>query len=50
MPTKNLKNMKDTSLFTMDNGTVIMVFVFGLVIIGLVSAVFIMMNTDKKKK
>lgn len=42
--------MKDTSLFTLDNGTFIMVFVFGLVIIGLVAAVFIMMNSDKKKK
>lgn len=41
--------MKDTSLFTLDNGTFIMVFVFGLVIIGLIAAVFIMMNSDKKK-
>ncbi len=41
--------MKDTSLFTLDNGTFIMVFVFGMVIIGLVAAVFIMMNSDKKK-
>ncbi|CAM4089953.1 hypothetical protein FLAN108750_09730 [Flavobacterium antarcticum] len=42
--------MKDTTLFTLDNGTFIMVFVFGLVIIGLIAAVFIMMNSDKKKK
>lgn len=43
-------NMKDTTLFTMDNGTFIMVVVFGLVIVGLVATVFIMMNTDKKIK
>ncbi len=42
--------MKDTTLFTWNNGTIIMVVVFGLVIIGLVAAVFIMMNSDKKKK
>ncbi|WP_326936820.1 hypothetical protein [Flavobacterium sp. PL11] len=42
--------MKDTTLFTMDNGTFIMVVVFGLVIVGLVATVFIMMNTDKKIK
>ena len=41
--------MKDTTLFTMDNGTFIMVVVFGLVIVGLVAAIFIMMNSDKKK-
>ncbi len=41
--------MKDTTLFTMDNGTFIMVVVFGLVIVGLVAAVLIMMNSDKKK-
>jgi len=42
--------MKDTTLFSWDNGTIIMVIVFSLVIIGLVAAVFIMMNTDKKTK
>jgi hypothetical protein len=42
--------MKDTTLFSWDNGTIIMVIVFGLVIIGIVSAVFIMMNSDKKIK
>lgn len=42
--------MKDTSLFTLDNGTFVMVFIFGAVIIGLIAAVFIMMNSDKKKK
>ncbi|MFV8378655.1 hypothetical protein [Flavobacterium sp. LB3R33] len=41
--------MKDTTLFSWDNGTFIMVVVFGLVIIGIISAVFIMMNSDRKK-
>jgi len=41
--------MKDTTLFTWNNGTIIMVVVFGLVIVGLVAAVMIMMNSDKKK-
>jgi hypothetical protein len=48
----NLKNkyiMKDTTLFSWDNGTFIMVVVFGLVIVGIISAVFIMMNSDRKK-
>ena len=42
--------MKDTTLFSWDNGTIIMVVVFGLVIIGLVSAVLLMMFSDKKKR
>ena len=42
--------MKDTTLFSWDNGTFIMIVVFGLVIIGLVAAVLIMMNSDKKIK
>jgi hypothetical protein len=41
--------MKDTTLFSWNNGTIIMVIVFSLVIIGIVSAVIIMMNSDKKK-
>jgi hypothetical protein len=41
--------MKDTSLFSWDNGSFIMIVVFGLVIIALVAAVLIMMNSDKKK-
>ena len=41
--------MKDTTLFSWDNGTIIMVVVFSLVIVGIVSAVLIMMNSDKKK-
>ncbi|MDI5950935.1 hypothetical protein [Flavobacterium yafengii] len=42
--------MKDTTLFSWDNGSFIMIIVFGLVIIGLVAAVLIMMNSDKKIK
>jgi hypothetical protein len=41
--------MKDTTLFSWDNGTFIMVIVFGLVIVGLVAAVLLMMFSDKKK-
>ncbi|MFH6971116.1 hypothetical protein [Flavobacterium petrolei] len=41
--------MRDTTLFSWDNGTFIMVVVFGLVIVGIISAVFIMMNSDRKK-
>jgi hypothetical protein len=41
--------MKDTTLFSWDNGSFIMIVVFGLVIIGLVAAVLIMMNSDRKK-
>ena len=40
--------MKDTTLFSWDNGTFIMLVVFGLVVIGIVAAVIIMMNSDKK--
>jgi hypothetical protein len=42
--------MKKDILINWDNGSIIIVFVFGLVIIGLVAAVFLMMNNDKKKK
>jgi hypothetical protein len=42
--------MKDTTLFSWNNGSFIMIVVFGLVIIGLVAAVLIMMNSDKKIK
>jgi competence protein ComGC len=42
--------MKDTTLFSWDNGTFIMLVVFGLVIIGLIVSVLIMMNSDKKNK
>lgn len=42
--------MKESSLITWDNGSVIIVFVFGFVIIGLVAAIFLLMNNDKKKE
>jgi len=42
--------MKNTSLYTWDNGSIIIVFVFGAVIIGIVATVFLLMNSDKKKK
>jgi hypothetical protein len=37
-------------LYSWDNGAFIMIGVFTLVILGLVGIVFLMMNTDKKKK
>ena len=37
-------------LYSWSNGAFIMIIVFALVIIGLVGAVFFLMNTDKKKK
>ena len=37
-------------LFNFGNGAFIMIVVFSLVILGLVGAVFLLMNTDKKKK
>lgn len=44
--------MKNLSmlLFNWQNGAFIMTVVFGLVILGLVGVVFLLMNTDKKKK
>ena len=42
--------MKESSLITWDNGSMIIVFVFGFVIIGLVAAIFLLMNNDKKKE
>lgn len=42
--------MKESSLITWDNGSIIIVFVFGFVIIGLVAAIFLLMNNDKKKE
>lgn len=38
------------SLVNWGNGAFIMIFVFALVIVGLVGAVFLLMNTDKKKE
>lgn len=37
-------------LFNFGNGAFIMIVVFSLVILGLIGAVFLLMNTDKKKK
>lgn len=37
-------------LYSWGNGAFIMIIVFGLVIFGLIGAVMLMMNTDKKKK
>ncbi|MFE3848442.1 hypothetical protein ACFX5F_10280 [Flavobacterium sp. ZS1P70] len=42
--------MKDTSLFSWDNGSFMMIVVFGLVVVGIVAAVLIMMYSDTKKK
>jgi hypothetical protein len=42
--------MKDTTLFSWDNGSFIMIVVFGLVVVGIVAAVLIMMYSDTKKK
>ncbi|WP_348812571.1 hypothetical protein [Flavobacterium maritimum] len=41
--------MSNLSLYSWGNGSFIMIVVFGLVIIGLVAAVLMMMNSDKKK-
>lgn len=37
-------------LYSWNNGAFIMIVIFALVIIGLVGAVFLMMNNDTKKK
>jgi len=37
-------------LYSWGNGAFIMIVIFTLVILGLVGAVMLMMNTDKKKK
>jgi hypothetical protein len=37
-------------LYSWGNGAFIMIIVFGLVILGLIGAVMLMMNSDKKKK
>lgn len=37
-------------LFDFTNGAFIMIVVFSLVILGLIGAVYLLMNTDKKKK
>jgi hypothetical protein len=42
--------MGKTLLYSWGNGSFIMIGVFSLVIIGLIAAVLLMMNSDKKKK
>jgi hypothetical protein len=42
--------MGNLLLYSWGNGSFIMIVVFGLVIIGLIAAVFLMMNSDKKKE
>jgi hypothetical protein len=42
--------MKHVSLYSWENGSFIMIVVFGVVLIALVAAVVSMMNSDKKKK
>lgn len=42
--------MKNISLYTWDNGSIIIVFVFGFVVLGIVATVLLLMNNDKKKK
>jgi hypothetical protein len=42
--------MKNSALYSWGNGSFIMIVIFGLVIIGIIGAVIIMMNTDNKKK
>jgi hypothetical protein len=37
-------------LYSWDNGAFIMIGIFTLVIVGLISIIFMMMNSDKKKK
>ncbi|WP_395632747.1 hypothetical protein [Flavobacterium sp.] len=40
---------QNISLYSWDNGAFIMVGVFALVIVGLVGAIFLMMNSKNKK-
>ncbi|NRT10632.1 hypothetical protein [Flavobacterium sp. 14A] len=42
--------MRKGILVNWDNGSIIIVFVFGLVIVGLVAAILLLMNNDKKKE
>ena len=42
--------MRNIALFNWDNDSFIIVFVFGFVCIGIVTAVLLLMNNDKKKK
>jgi hypothetical protein len=42
--------MKKEVFVNWDNGSIIIVFVFGIVIVGLVTAVILLMKHDTKKK
>jgi hypothetical protein len=41
--------MRNLALYSWANGSFIMIVVFGLVILGLIAAVLLMMNSGKKK-
>lgn len=41
--------MKNIPLYSWENGSFIMIVIFGLVILALVGAVLIMLNSGKKK-
>jgi hypothetical protein len=41
--------MRNLALYSWANGSFIMIVVFGLVILGLIAAVLVMMNSGKKK-
>lgn len=45
-----IKVMGKGVLVNWDSGSIIIVFVFGLVIVGLVATILLLMNNDKKKK
>ena len=42
--------MKNIALITWDNGSFIIVFVFGFVVLALIATVLLLMKNDKKKK
>jgi hypothetical protein len=41
--------MKNIALYSWENGSFIMIGIFGVVIVALVGGVMLMMNSDKKK-
>jgi ABC-type multidrug transport system permease subunit len=43
-------DMKNIALVNWDNGSFIIVFVFGFVVIAIIATVLLLMNNDKKKK
>ncbi|CAM3126461.1 hypothetical protein SAMN05444355_10812 [Flavobacterium frigoris] len=42
--------MKNIALVNWDNGSFIIVFVFGFVVLAIITSVILLMNNDKKKK